>query len=81
MKQVLKALFVLFVTAVCLTSDTALSSTAVKASVQKLKVQRSELRSSMNCVGFAASGQRHLYWECRNWTPRQGMRPSGSRKP
>ena len=63
MKAILKTLFLLFVTAVCLTSDTASSVTQVQSS--NFKVQKSAKRSLMNCVAYAATGQRLQDWDCQ----------------
>ena len=66
MKQVLKVLFVLFVTAVCLTSDTTSSSTAVKASVQKFKIP--ELCYSTSSCDFVVTTPMPRYLAYRKST-------------
>ena len=57
MKQVMKPLFVLFITALCLNSD-ATTSSSTQFRVGGLQVQESAKRLSLNSVAFAGTGQR-----------------------
>ena len=64
MKQFVKTLAAMLLIAMCLTSDTALTSTA--ATAQYL---------STNYANCGSSGPRLLYWEHQSWTPLQVTSP------
>ena len=77
--QLLKAVTVSLIIAMCLTSDCASSSAQVQSS--KFQVPRSELRSSTSSCGSAATGQRLPSWEYQSWTPLQATLPCEYQKP
>ena len=65
MIPLLKAVFVVLIIALSLTSDTASSSTAVSAQ-----------NSSTSWSGCVSNGQTPKYWESQNWTSPPLMPPS-----
>ena len=67
MKQVLKPLFVLFITVLCLNSDTTQS--ALQFQDSRYKVQRSEQCSSMNSSAYVGIGPMPKSLAYRKWIP------------
>ena len=71
MKPVINVLLILFVTASCLTSDSALNASLAQGA--KFQVQKSVKRLSMNSVACANNGLWLPSWAYRRWIPRQAM--------
>ena len=66
MKQVMKPLFVLFITALCLNSDTTTSS-STQFRVGGLQVQESAKRLSLNSVAYVGIGPMPKSLAYRKW--------------
>ena len=67
MKQVLKTLLVLFITALCLNSDTTATSYATQVQSSRFQVPRSATRLSMNYADFVGNGLRPRSLAFPNW--------------
>ena len=67
MKQVLKTLLVLFITALCLTSDSTATSYATEVQSFKFQVPSSATLLSMNYVAFVGSGRMPRSWAFPSW--------------